>query len=184
MTLTATVEVNWFQGYGNNPEFIVNTPDRPAHQDFVYEVIHHAEGEFLLSTNLDPWVKFVYVTDRDGQPQYHGALGGAYKLVPTPLDPEPIYRTRTGWSSRAGVINCYFYPEYLRKRIVDVALNDTSPKGFKWAGYAVYIDWLEELVGNYNDTHEEYIYIVKQTKPDGEVCYYPSIHPHQVRKPA
>lgn len=99
----------------------------------------------LLSTNLDPWVKFVAIADPKGNPQMHGALGGEYKLANTNGE---IFKSRTGWSSHAGDINKR-YLDYLPRKepVVEVVLYDPRYKT-GWAGYNISITALEDLYKN------------------------------------
>src|SRR3954462_10940600 len=106
MTMTiddvVSAEVEWWLNYGNSPtlKMVVRDGSLPKHDEFIYECIpttktdNYPNDQFLLSTNLWPVVKFVYVNNADGNPTYHGALGGTRKLTCG-----DFHKSRSGWSS-------------------------------------------------------------------------------------
>jgi hypothetical protein len=97
------IKPRWNFGYANSPDIEI-TVNCDLHADFewLYEKTPHDATEkfWLISTNVEPWVRFVWVDVPDGDARLHGALGGDYKLTDG-----TICKTRTGWSSRSGVYN-------------------------------------------------------------------------------
>lgn len=121
---------------------VTNADTNPTLQDW------REEGNiFLLSTNLNPWIRYVSIADPKGSPTSHGALGGTYKLTDG-----TVFNSRTGWSSSDSQVNKLFrdfVPEH--SYIIDVTLVEPRPDDSKytypmrWAGYALTIDHLDEL---------------------------------------
>jgi hypothetical protein len=121
MTEILEVSVDWYWGYGNQPALraIVDLMPKEGLPEFIYQAIPDERGTMLISKNNAPWHRFVYVehAGREGQPQLYGALGGEYRLTDG-----SVFKTRTGWSSREGVINAR-YREYIEDELVDCPIR-------------------------------------------------------------
>lgn len=168
------IEVEWWKGYGNSPELVVYVDKLLSQDDFLYFPVEGSISVppvFLLSTNNHPWYRFVYVDEKpNGDPSLHGALGGMYKLTDG-----TVFKTRTGWSSRAGVVNKR-YREHLDSELIEPTVVD--PTGFHWAGYAHAVS---ELL--HNDLFPKGVYLVRDER-NGEPRWTPSVDPNEVVKRA
>jgi len=167
-----SIDVRWHHGYGNMPEMVVTVSKLPPRDAWIYNPIPVEDGRarFLLSTNQWPWSRFVLIRDPNGSPNLHGALGGEYRLI----DGSTLM-SRTGWSSREGVVNSLF-----RNYVPDDLLAPVTvevAKGYKWHGYYIGVGYLRN-----HALFPEGIYLVRDEKADGEVTYYPSVHPERVEK--
>lgn len=172
------IEINWHHGYGNSPTVVVNVDTRLRHDTFEYQCVPNNDNDkrsnvMLISTNNDPWVKFVYIDDPEGRPQYHGALGGDYKLTDG-----TVFHSRTGWSSRASVLNTK--PEYsslLRSHITEVTLRTDDETSYSlWAGYSCYVNHLKE-----HSLWPKDVYLIRDNN-DKEFQYSPSVDPNNIVK--
>lgn len=121
----------------SNIVITVDNEEELAHSNFIYTPVppDAREKVMLISTNMMPWVRYVYIDDPNGRPGLHGALGSDYKLVDG-----TILKSRTGWSSRAGVINKK-YRYMLMDEIVDVTVKFPT-WNIGLAGYAYYASFL------------------------------------------
>lgn len=160
--------VNWFHGYANSPTLEVYVDDEmPPQSEYVYSIDRNdSGGGMLISTNKHPWVRFVYIDNPTFDPIRGGALSGEYKL-----EGGSILRTRSGWSSRAGVLNRDY-----NTRIIEVTV--ITPGGTRWAGYALDVDWLLE-----NVELPEGVYLVREARFNEEPYWIPSVDPNEVKKP-
>lgn len=105
---------------------------------------------FLLSTNLNPWIKYVSIDDPFGSPTRHGNCGGEFKMIDG-----STFKSRTGWSSSDSDVNSVFkqfVPNF--SDIVDVTLVEPRelkrgphyyPYPMRWAGYSLTLDALKQL---------------------------------------
>lgn len=173
------ISVNWWHGYGNSPSLnvVVENGSLPKFEDFEYEAISLGEngGTFLLSTNLWPWVKFVMIDHgaENGNPSYHGALGGNYRL-----SDGSTFKTRTGWSSNSGSVNRNFQ-KYLQgaSHIMEVSVYEEG-RVTGWAGYNLSVDYLRE-----HPLFPANVYLVQNLTHTTFGWYNPSISETEVVKP-
>jgi hypothetical protein len=170
------IEPVWNLKWANDPDIKVYV-DAPYPRD-VWEwqkIPADTDKNFmLLSTNYDPWVKFVYIADPSFDAIRGGALGGEYKLTNG-----EVLKSRSGWSSRAGVIN-RDYINLLADEIVDVILMTPEYKT-GLAGMNIYYKdlvshpcWPEGLHLVRKLWNKEPVWTIstdprKVVKPDGEV---------------
>lgn len=184
------VEIKWWHNYANSPEFVVEAV-KPDHDSFEYEVIDKGDSDFLLSVNNNPWVRFVSVQrkGRDGSPSMYGNAGGDFRLTNG-----EVYKTRTGWSSRASVVNKYYsdrLPADSGGLISEVVLKEIKRPPSKyvthWAGFNLTLTALETLVAEYNTQHSRTQPLVHIVVHDpygtGEIQLTPSIAHDKVVKP-
>lgn len=96
------IEPQWNLGYSNSPEIVVSIDcDVPLTEDCVWVKDYDGDRDItLITTTFAPFVRFVHIEDPNGDPLRFGALGGAYRL-----EDGTVLRSRSGWSSRVGVIN-------------------------------------------------------------------------------
>ncbi len=126
------IKPRWYHGFGNSPGIEIIVDKMLPFDSFVYKnVDEKPDHTMLISTNNDPWVKFVYIADPNGSPTTNGALGGTYKL-----DDGTEFKSRSGWSSRASAINKH-YRDHLYDEIVEVSIK-TGKDSIWWAGFSVY----------------------------------------------
>lgn len=172
-----SIEPNWMFGYGNSPTIKVTVESLDADYEWIYKPIPKDENKphaqtMLISTNNAPWVRFVYIDNPDGRPQDHGALGGEYLLTDG-----TTLKSRTGWSSRAGVINTR-YRNYIEEEICDVTVYTPDSK-VGWAGQNIYADYLANHPLFPKDLH-----LVRTTTYLKEEVYWQiSTQPDKVVKP-
>lgn len=165
------VEIDWMQRWDNDPRVII-TPEKwtdghsddPRDLEFRYRKFDNG----MMIAETEPWVKFVYVDDPNGDPRCHGALGGDYTLLDG-----TVFHTRTGWSSRAGVIN-RDYREYIQDGIVDVTLRYGPYTAL--AGYAIHSRTLAGYM-------PKGVYLNRVIKFKDEPYWIPSVDPHVIKKP-
>jgi len=165
----SSIEVNWMLGWANSPSLKVHVDKAIPHSEFVYNKFPPtAKEKFWLLSNTEqhPWYRFVWVDKPDGNPTYHGALGGEYKLTNG-----EVCKTRTGWSSRPGVVNREF-KDFLSYELVDVSLYEAG-KITGWAGYYLAVDVaLRGYIANHCDW-----YLVREVRDNGEIVWTPSVDP-------
>ena len=166
------IEPNWYHGYMNSPDIYVEV-DVDLHDtlDWIYTPVPSDAREkvMLLSTNNAPLVKFVYIADPNGTPNSHGALGGNYQLTDGSL-----LRSRTGWSSREGVIN-RDYREYMNDELAGITIRYS--KYSLMAGYYIYQDYLRNHSCWPSDLH-----LVRELKFEEEPYWHISTDPDKVVK--
>lgn len=175
------VEPRWFHGYANDPAISLITGPTPRPNSYIYPTryfdgyewlydsfpkspVDLTKNVMLISKNNAPWVRFVFVENPTGNPQFHGALGGEYKLTDG-----SVFKTRTGWSSRDGVIN-RDYRHYLDDEIVDVAVDNLVSH--------IYATPLKEHIERTTP-----YYLVRHIKFNDEPYWTISTHPTKVVKP-
>jgi len=170
------IDINWNHGWANAPQVEITVDGKmPEPSEWIYQATTDWENDptMLISRNFDPWVRFVYISKRDGQAQFDGALGGDYRLTNG-----EVLKSRTGWSSRASVINVK-YSTFIPDDILEPTLIIPSKYGaMKWAGYAVTAKYIRE-----HELWPKDIYLVIDNRRNDEVHYAPSIDPTEVRKP-
>lgn len=167
------IRPRWYHGYGNMPSIeVVLENDDISRMLWLYTPVpaDSRENVMLISTNNDPWVKFVYIDKPDGNPRHYGALGGDYQLT----DGSTL-KSRTGWSSRAGVINRN-YANHIRDYIVDVTVYRPG-HNTGWAGFSIYKSYLENHFAWPDDLH------MVKVVPDKEPYWTISTDPNEVVKP-
>ncbi len=166
------IGVNWYHGYANSPQLEI-TVDRnmPKFEEWIFQATtdYKVDPVMLISQNFDPWVKFVYISDRNGNPSLNGALGGKFKLTTG-----EVLESRSGWSSRAGVIN-KSYQKFIPGAILEPTV--LTPDGFRWAGFAI----LAKYVGQH-ELWPEGIYLVPEVSNSSELTFTPSVDPNVVVK--
>jgi hypothetical protein len=172
------IGVNWYHGYANSAQLEVTVDKLPEHKDFIYQPTTDWEKDpvMLISQNLAPWVKFVYIANRNGQSQFDGALGGDYKLTNG-----QVLKSRTGWSSRSGVINrdyAEWIPDDIMEPTVIVPL-DGGKYPSRWAGFAIVAKYIRE-----HPMWPKGLYLICSKSERGEINYTPSIHPTKIEKEA
>jgi hypothetical protein len=172
-----SLNVRWMHGYANKPGFEAIVNEIPARDSWVYESIEDPQGWMLISTTNRPWYRFVYIEKKhiNGHPNRGGALGGSYRLTDG-----SVLESRTGWSSREGVVNTD-YRGHIGGELVDVPIKSKEEAERKYAsffaGHYVEVDALRPHL-------PEGVYLVKDpTYLDGEVYWCPSVDPYQVVKP-
>ena len=168
------IEANWYHGYANSPQLDITVDHgMPKFDEWIYQATSDptVDPVMLVSKNFDPWVRFVYIADRTGNPSLEGALGGTYHL-----DDDTTLESRTGWSSRAGVINKNF-SDYIPGEILEPGLNQQD-SGFRWAGYAITADYIKQ-----HELWPEDLYLIRNVSDSGEITHTPSIDPDEVVKP-
>lgn len=179
------IEPNWMRGYGNRPEINVYIDQVHPHDSFIYDIVPRRTAPktanrvnlpghniMLISTNHTPWTKYVYVDDPDGNPSYHGALGGEYKLTSG-----NTFKTRTGWSSRSSVIN-RDYRTYLPNEITEVTVYEN--KGYYsagWGGFNLDVQYLQ-----HHELWPKSCYLVREVDSHGEIKHTISVDPDKVVK--
>ena len=168
------IEPEWMLGYANSPGIRLTIEGYEYKQaDWIYNPVPYESREnvMLISTNNVPWVRFVFIADPNGNPSNHGALGGEYHL----LDGS-VFKTRTGWSSREGVIN-RDYRRYIDDELVGVTLDLGNHR--LMAGYAIYQTYLKTHPLWPSDLH-----LVREEKySGGEPYWHISTDPNEVVKP-
>lgn len=182
------IQPNWMHGYGNRPEINVYVDQVHPHDSFIYDIVPSRSAQkaanrarikklvqagyevMLISTNNTPWTKFVYIENPSGDPQYYGALGGEYKLTSG-----NTFKTRTGWSSRASVIN-RDHPDYLPNEITEVTVYETS-KVSGWGGFNLDVQYLQ-----HHELWPKGCYLVREVDSDGEIKHTISVEPDKVVK--
>lgn len=175
MTEILAIKPRWMHGYANSPEIEVIVDKRPAYESFIWRACpdpHARRKTMLISTNQSPWVKFVYIDNPEGAPQYHGALGGDYTM-----QDGTVFKSRSGWSSRAGVINDK-YRTYISGEICEVVLYEPGQK-IGLAGFHIYALYLRNHPKWPKDLH-----LVREKRfSDLEIYHTISIDPNKVVKP-
>lgn len=167
-----SIDVRWHHGYGNLPELEVTVDELPEIDSWIYTGILIEEGKanFLISKTYWPWVRFVLIRDPEGSPNLHGACGGHYRLVDG-----TVYHSRTGWSSREGVVNTVFQDFIPNSILAPIVVEAT--KGYKWHGYYCSAEYLAE-----HPKFPKGVHLIRDEKYDGEISYYPSVHPDRIEK--
>lgn len=165
------IRIDWHWGYANQPSVKAIVDEDPMSLEWVYKDIPDERGTMLISRNNSPWYRFLFV-ERDaekGDPQFHGALGGAYRL-----EDGSTLKTRTGWSSRAGVVNTQFR-DYIYGTLVEVSIGTDRPL---WAGFYCEHDYLTD-----HPLWPEDVYLVMTRRwLKGELYWIPSVDEFQVVK--
>ena len=132
------IEPRWNERYANQPDIVVTVDCEMPHWDtFLWLSVpeyNKRENTMLISANVQPWCKFVYIADPNGRSQDHGALGGDYCMTDG-----TVFKSRTGWSSRDGVIN-RDYAKWFGDEITEVTVK--TPRGSNWAGYSLKAHYL------------------------------------------
>lgn len=172
------IEPHWYHGFANSPSIHIYLAaplklHNGGNLEWLYAPVPDAtkrEKTMLLSTNNAPWVKFVYIDNPDGNPSMDGALGGEYKLTNG-----EVLNSRTGWSSRSGVLNRN-YADFLEDELAEVTLFEPG-WSIGWAGFNVYAQYLKN--------HEKWprdLYLVREIKFNEEPYWYISTNPTKVVK--
>lgn len=162
----------WYHGFTNDPGINVIVDEILPYDSFVYKNVNgKPDHTMLISTNNDPWVKFVYIEKPDGRPEQCGALGGKYKLTDG-----TVLESRTGWSSRAGIINRDFRDE-LSDEIVEVSIK-TKNDSMWWGGFNIYQTHLH----NHPKWPVE-LFLVRTLKFNREPYWNISTDPDSITKP-
>jgi hypothetical protein len=168
------IEPRWNEKYANTPDIIVEVDEKLSWEEVLWDAVPEAdqrEHTLLLSTNCDPWVRFVYIADPNGHHNSHGALGGPYHMTDG-----TIFNSKTGWSSRSGVVN-RDYSDYLREEIVDVTIR--LGQYSLVAGFHCYLSYIRD-----HPCWPEDLYLIRNEKYLSSEAYWTiSCHPDEVRKP-
>jgi hypothetical protein len=169
------IEPRWNEKWANSPEIEVTLDEDITKMDWIYEKIPRKEDKpdnqvMLISTNNDPWVKFVYVDDPKGSPTSHGALGGHYTLTDG-----TVFKSRTGWSSRAGAVN-NLYRNRIREELAEVTIY-TPGWTCGFAGFNLY----HSALTNHELWPKDY-YLVREVKFRDEPNWLISAKPDKVVK--
>jgi hypothetical protein len=174
MTEILKIGVNWYHNWANAPQLEVTVDELPKHEAFFYQATSDWEKDpiMLISRNVEPWIKFVYIANRDGKAQYDGALGGDYKLTNG-----EVLHSKTGWSSRAGVINQRF-AEWIPDDILEpTVIVEGGKYPSRWAGFAIVAKYIRE-----HPLWPEDLYLICEKRFESEIYYTPSIDPVKVVK--
>jgi hypothetical protein len=165
------IEPNWMHGWANPPSIYVHVNGELDDLEWVYEPLpsDRREKVMLISSNNEPWIRFVYIADPNGQPNQHGGLGGEYKLTDG-----SILKSRTGWSSREGIINRDYIDE-----LADEVVNITIVRGpySLRAGYYIYA---HDLIDD--EAWPDDLYLVRSLKGNNEPVWTISTNPNKVVK--
>lgn len=167
------ITINWNWGYMNQPQILAEVDEVLPQDQYTYQPIPAEGGTFYLSGNNTPWYRFLFVETEaeEKNPQLYGALGGEYNLTDG-----SVLKTRTGWSSREGIVNTR-YRDHVRDCLVDVPIR-TSDKGVYLAG-----NYVEQGFLRSHPLWPQDIYLIKTTDwLAGEVYFIPSIMPGEVVK--
>lgn len=167
------IEPRWNLQWANTPDINVFV-DKYERLNYIWRPIPQDARDhvMLISTNQEPWIKFVYIEKPDGRPNLHGALGGDYELT----DGDTL-KSRTGWSSRAGIIN-RDYRDFLEDEIVEVTVYEPESR-VGMAGFSLYVNYLLEHPAFPREYH-----LVREIKFKGNEPYWTfSVDPLEVRKP-
>jgi hypothetical protein len=163
-----SARIRWWEQYGNNPEVELVVDDAWSYKPYsesVHRVLMQDDRGTLYFASDGDFAHFVFVAEVDGQHhQFKGASTGDL------LTEEGHIKVSSGWSSRAGVVNQYLPHE---DHIMDVPLYGGQSKSGR-AGVAVKVSKVAEFL-------PEGVYIVR--KDDGDITYYPSVDPQEVKKP-
>ena len=147
------IRPKWMHGYANSPDIEVEVRGLSNFkwEDWLYMPDPQAQRKnvMLVSTNNWPWCRFAYIgNEPQGNPTYHGNCGGEYHIanhdnVPT----GEVFRSRTGWSSREGVVNVayrHLIPGEIAGVIIYNADEDGMDRKYRtgMAGYAIDAQYL------------------------------------------
>jgi hypothetical protein len=94
-------EVNWYEGWANDPVLVIHVDNWPRGDEFKYQVLNRQGSDLYWAHHPDGAVSF-HCHNRSNQNGYGGAifelnmLDGSSKKIRGP------------WSSRSGVMNNYF----------------------------------------------------------------------------
>lgn len=172
------IEPRWNHQWANSPDISITMDSDPFREwEWLYKKIPRTEDErknvFLLSTNNWPFVRFVHIGDPDGNPTYNGALGGTYKL-----DTGETFESRSGWSSRVGVVNTV-YRDWISDELADVSTFTPSFKYTAIHGLCISKDYLMNHPAWPKGCH-----LVRDTTYlQNEVYWHISAQPDKVVKP-
>lgn len=181
------IRPRWMHEYANDPD--VEIVVRGLHQfqwhNWLYQPdpIDARKNVMLVSTNNWPWCRFASIdSEPQGNPTYHGNAGGEFHIADRQNNPTgEVFKSRTGWSSREGVVNTMYrhlIPSELAGCIVYNA-EDKSKYRVGMAGYYISADYLKEHPLFPKDLH-----LVRQLKfADKEVYWTISTSPDAITKP-
>jgi len=175
-------DVDWSEGWANNPRLKLLVDKLPPRSELRYEC-----KDGLYYAELDGYVSFIYKADPSVPDK---GFGGAKRTLILKDGTELSFAG--GWSSRAGVANRLGF-----KECVDVAITD-DPKNWEkgYASLAVAVTyefalnavweflpgvWLEKVFSGSSspDISGEQANIVGRVRGDGEYIYIP----HRVENP-
>lgn len=166
------IEPRWMENWSNSPDIIVEVDEKIDWDTVLWRAVpdeSRRENTMLISTNIEPWVRFVYIADPTGNPEFHGALGGNYRM-----EDGTEFKSRSGWSSRSGVVNRDFV-QYLDDEIVEVTLRFSQYSHL--AGFHIYKSALME-----SEVWPEGCYLVREIKFENEPYWHISTTPDVVTK--
>lgn len=94
-------EVNWYEGYANDPVLVIHVDHWPRGEEFQYQVLNRQGSNLYWAQHPDGAVSF-HCHNLSNENGYGGAI---FKLNMLDGSTKEI---RGPWSSRSGVMNNYF----------------------------------------------------------------------------
>lgn len=94
------VEINWYEGFANDPIFVLTVDEIPSQDDIVFDTLPHSEGCLYWGQTDDGYVSFLSHNFKNDR----GYGGAVFKLRTA----EGVVEIKGPWSSRSGVMNQYF----------------------------------------------------------------------------